>query len=98
MANLRMIDDAAVADDRVIDLRAVDLGAGQKAGTGKNGRDHVEEIETGQLGGDIEICLEEGANGADVLPVTLVDVGKDALLGDGAGMCVVSEVGVDCGE
>ena len=74
-----VIDDAAVGDDGMIDLRAVDLRAGQKARARENRRAHVEEIEARQLGGDIEVRFEERTDGSDVLPIALENIGEHAL-------------------
>src|SRR5436190_3806968 len=79
------IEDAAVGNDRVIDLANVGLGGGQKARARKDRRVHIEEIEAGQLGGDIEVGLEEVADGADVFPITLEDIGEDTILGAATG-------------
>ena len=72
----------------------IDLRGGQEARAGKDGRAHVEEIEPGELADKVEVGLEEGADGSNVLPVALEDVGEDAVLGDGAGDDVLAEVGV----
>ena len=65
------VENTAVGNHRMIQLGAIDLRARQKARTAENRRGHVEEIEARQFVGDIEVGLEESANGADVLPVTL---------------------------
>ena len=77
----------------MVDLRAVDLGAGQIARAGKDGRAHVEEIEARQFADEVEVRLEKCADGADVLPVALKDEGKNAAGLDGLGDNVLAEVG-----
>ena len=73
-----VVDDAAVGDDRLADRRAVDLAGGEETRVRVDGRGGVEEIELRHRVGELEIGVEEGADGADVLPVALVDVGVDA--------------------
>ena len=94
MSDAGMVDDAAVRDDRVIYMRPVYLGTRQETRTRKNGRGHVEEVETRQFGGDVQVGLEEGADGADVLPVTLIDVGDRRGAFYGTRDDVLAEVGV----
>src|SRR6185369_3335690 len=43
--NLRLIDNAAIRNQRMINLRPVDLGAREETRAAENGRAHVEEIE-----------------------------------------------------
>ena len=76
VVDVRAVDDAAVGNDGVVDLRAVDLGAGQIARTRKNRRAHVEEIETRQLGDQIQVGLEKRTDRADVFPIALKDIGE----------------------
>ena len=78
---------------RVVNLRAVDLGAGQIARARKNRRAHVEEIEARQFGNQIQVRLEKGADGADVLPIALKDVGENAVRFDGVRDDVLAEIG-----
>ena len=87
------VEDAAVGNHRVIDLGAVDLRAGQEARPAEDRRGHVEEVEARQLVGDVEVGLEEGADGPDVLPVALEDEGEDAQVLDGVGDDVLAEIG-----
>ena len=54
----RVVDDAAVGDERVVNLGAVDLRAGQKARARKNGRAHVKKIEARQFGHQVKIRRE----------------------------------------
>ena len=42
----------------MVDLRAVDLGAGQEAGAAENRRAHVEEVEAGEFVADVEVGLD----------------------------------------
>ena len=88
-----VIDDAAVGDDGVVNLRAVDLGAGQEARTGKNRRAHVEEIEARQFGSQLQVCLEEVADRPDVLPIALINIGENAVRVDGVRDDVLAEIG-----
>ena len=95
LADGRMVDDAAVGNDGVIDLRPIDLRSRQKTRAGENRRAHVEEIEARQLGSEIEVRFEEGADGSDVLPVALENIGEHAMGFDGAGMmCLPKSVKV----
>ena len=93
VANPGAVDDAAVGNDGVVHLGTVDLGAGQIAGPGENGRAHVEEIEARQLGDEVEIRLEKVPDGSDVLPIALINVGEDPVRVDGLGDDVLAEVG-----
>ena len=89
----RVVDDAAVGNHRVVNLRAVDFGAGQKARAAENRRVHVKEIEARQFGNEIEVRLEKRADGADVLPIALKNVGENAARLDGLGNDVLAEIG-----
>src|SRR5262245_25320127 len=71
IGNAGVIENAAVGNHGVFDVRAVDLGPGKKTRTGEDRRGHVKKVEPRQLGGDIDVRFEEGADRADVLPVTL---------------------------
>ena len=79
LADLREVHDATVGNDRVIDQRTVHLRGGQEAWARINRRGHVEEIEARQIGGDIQIRLEERADRPDVLPVTLENMRRNAV-------------------
>src|SRR5215510_6628782 len=92
MADVGVVDNAAVADHGMIDLRAVDLAAGQEARARKNRRDHVVKIKTRQLAGGIDVSFKKAADGADVLPVALEDVSKDAMFFDEARDDVLAEI------
>ena len=93
VGDARAVDDAAVGNDGVVNLRAVDLGAGQIARAAENRRAHVEEIEPRQFGDQVQVGLEKRADGADVLPVTLKDVGENAVRVDGVRDDVLAEIG-----
>src|SRR5687768_8990720 len=88
-----MVDNASIRDDRVIDVRAIDLRGGQKARTGENRRSHIEEVEFRQLGHEVEIGLEKIANGSDVFPIVLEDVGKNAMCFDRVRDDMLAEIG-----
>src|ERR1044071_3605363 len=87
-----MVEDAAVRDDGMIDLRAIDFRARQKARTAEDRGRHVKEIETWQFTGDIQIRLEKGANRADVFPISLKNIREHSLLGDGCRDDVLAEI------
>jgi len=61
VGDLCAVDDAAVGDERVVNVRAVDLGAGQITRPRKDRCAHVEEIEARQFGDEIQVRLEERA-------------------------------------
>ena len=90
---MAVAEDAAVGDDGVIDGRPVDLGRRHEARARVNGGGHVEEIEAGQVGREVQVGLEEGADRPDILPVTLVNVGKDLQILDRLGNDVFAEIG-----
>src|SRR5579884_3694551 len=92
IVNPRVIDDATIGHHRMINLRAVDLRAGQKARARKHRRAHVKEIETRQFGSDVQVRLEKRADGPDVLPIALVHIGKNAMGLDGVGDDVFSKI------
>src|SRR5258706_436979 len=92
MTDIRVVDNAAVRNNRVIDMRAIDLRAGQPARSGKNRRAHIKKVEARQLGSHVEIGIEERADRPHVLPVTLEDVGIHVETGDGRWDYVPSEV------
>src|SRR5271156_6457439 len=75
--NARVIDDAAVGNHGVVNLRAVDFRAGQIAWPRKNRRAHVKEIEARQFGNEIKVRVEKRADGANVFPVALENVGEN---------------------
>src|ERR1041385_5607436 len=74
------IQDAAIGDDRVINLRSIDLTARQEAWPTKDRRAHVKKIKPRQLIGYIQISLEKGADGPDVLPISLKHIGENAIV------------------
>src|SRR5204862_2370222 len=88
-----VVENAAVGNDRMINLRAVDFRAGQKARPAEDGGGHVEKVEARQFIGDIEVGLEEGADGADVFPVALEERGEDAQAWDDLGNSSFAEIG-----
>ena len=88
-----VIEDAPIGNHRVIDLRAVDFRAGQKARPGENRRAHIKEIESRQLARKVQVCLEKCPDGADILPVSLKNIREHALTGDRAGNDVFAEIG-----
>src|SRR5438552_490413 len=71
MADRSAIDDAAIRNDRMINLCAIDFRARQKAGTAENRRAHVEEIEARQFIRNIQVRFKKGADGSDIFPITL---------------------------
>src|ERR1700722_6261279 len=92
--DMRLVDDAAVGNDGVIDLRRVDLGGRQKARAGENRSAHVEKIEPRQLRHQVQAGLEVRANRPHVLPVSLENKGLQFVRVDGVGNDVLAEVGV----
>src|SRR5205823_6335059 len=59
VADVRMVDNAAVRHDGVVDLRAIDLRSRQESWPAEDRRAHIEEIETWQLRRTIEIRVKE---------------------------------------
>lgn len=76
VTDLRAIDDAAITKNGVVNSRAVNFTGGQKARAREDGRGHIEEIKLGQLAGRIKISIEKRFNRADILPITLIYIGK----------------------
>ena len=92
LANAGSVDDAAVGDDGLVNRRPVDLRGRQKTRARVDRRLHLEEVKLWQRRGHVQVGLEEGANRADVLPVTLVHMGVDGVRVDGARDDVLAEV------
>src|ERR1043166_4311471 len=59
MTDVRVVDNAAVRNNRVVDVRAIDLRAGQPARARKNWRAHIKKVEARQFRSHIEIRIEE---------------------------------------
>ena len=74
MRNCRAVDNAAVRNDRVIDLRTVNFRTRQEAWSAENRGAHIEKVEARQFTGQIQVCLEEGADGSYVFPITLKNI------------------------
>src|SRR5262252_4498889 len=89
-----MIENASVRDNGVVDLCPIDLRGGQEARPCENGRAHVKEVKPRQFLSEIEVRLEKRADCADILPVTLKDVGEDARFLDSVGDDVLAEIRV----
>ena len=66
---------------------------GQETRAAENGRHHVKEIETGQFASEVEVGFEKGADGPNVLPVSLEDEGEHALILNGSRDDVFAEIG-----
>jgi len=77
----------------MVDLGPIDLRAGKEPGPREDGRLHVEEIEPGKLGGQLDVGLEEVPDSPDVLPVALVGESEDAVGMDRVGDDVLAEIG-----
>src|SRR5262249_10180162 len=92
VADFGAVNDAAVGNDRVVHLCAVDFRRGQEARSGEDRRAHVEKVEPRQLGGYVEIGLEKRADRSDVLPIPLKNVGEHTVCLNGAGDDVFAEV------
>lgn len=88
-----VIEDAAIGDEGLFHDCAVEFAGGEEARAGEDGGGHIEEVEAGQDFGESDIGIEEGADGADILPVALEDMGIDAVGFDGGGDDVFAEVG-----
>src|SRR5205085_6499466 len=82
-----------VRDDRMINLRPVNLRAGQKPRAAENGRAHIEKIETREFARYVQVGLEESANRPDVLPVALKHKGEHPVIGNGIGNDVSPKIG-----
>jgi hypothetical protein len=78
---VRVGEHAAIGDQSAADGGAVDLGGGQEAGMGE---DRCVELSKksncGTRLAEIQVGLEEVADGADVLPVAVEVVGMDAFV------------------
>ena len=93
LTDARAIDNASVRDDGLVDGGPVNLGSGQESRPGVNRSLHLKEVELWHCRGHVEIGLEESADGADVLPVTLVNKGVNPVSPDGSRDDVFPEVG-----
>ncbi len=87
-----MIDDTSIGNDGMVDFGAIDLRGRQKPRARKHRRAHVEKVEARQFRGHVDIGVEKGADGPDVLPITLEDIGEDAEVRDGRGNDMLAEV------
>src|ERR1035438_9865805 len=87
------LDNAAVGNDRMIDLGAVDFRARQKARAAEDRRGHVKEVEARQFVRDIDVGLEEGANGSNVLPIALEHKGEHAQILNSVGDNMFAKIG-----
>jgi len=92
VGDARLVDNAAVGDEHVINVSAVDFGAGQIPRAAENRRAHVEEVEPRQFRHEVEVRLEKRADGADVLPVALKNVGEHAARTDGVRDDVLAKI------
>src|SRR5437762_1448187 len=88
-----MVDDATIGDDGMVNLGAIDLGAGKEPGPAEDGRSHVEEIEARQFTGDIEVRFKEIADRANVFPIALKHIREDAMCLNALRNDVLAEVG-----
>src|SRR6185503_8625553 len=71
ICDLRAIDDAAIADDRIIDLSLFDLRRWQIARACEDRRFSVKQIELRNLARQIQIRAIESTNRSDVFPVAI---------------------------
>src|SRR5688572_9581298 len=92
MLYFRVVDDATVGDDGVINFCAVDFRSGQKPGPGENRRAHIEEIKLRQLRNQVQVRLEKVPDRSDVLPVSLKNIRENAVRLDGAGNDMLPEI------
>src|SRR5690349_17849573 len=88
-----MIQNATFRNDGMIYLGAIDFRAWQKPWPAENRRAHVEKIESGQFIRDINVCLEKRTNRADILPISLINVGENSQVFDSSGNDILSEIG-----
>src|SRR6516164_6594553 len=77
----------------MIDLCTIYLRPRQEPWPAEDGRAHVKEVESGKFVGDVEVCFEESANGADVFPVTLEEVRINPEVFNGLGNDMLAKVG-----
>src|ERR1051325_3652955 len=77
MADIGRIDDAAIRDNGGVNLRAIDFRCRQKPGPTENRSAHVEEIELRQFGCAVDVRVEKRANGSDVFPIALKNIGEN---------------------
>src|ERR1022692_2443117 len=90
--DLGAVHDAALGDERVMDVAPLDLGRGEKSGVRVDGVLLVVEIKGRDRLAQRQIGLEIGLDGSDVLPVAAVDVRLNALARHGVGDDVPPEV------
>ena len=89
----RIGDDAPLSGKRAVHLRPVQLGGRQVPGMGVDGLVLVVKIELGIDAGQVQVRLVEAADGSDVLPIAVVDVGLDLARLDGHGDDLLAKVG-----
>src|SRR5215831_3085803 len=77
----------------MIDLGTIYLRPRKEPWPAENRRAHVEEVEAGKFVSDVEVCFEECANSADVLPVPLEDVRINPKVFNGLGNDMLAKVG-----
>ena len=73
------VQDAALGDQRALDVAAFQLRRGKEARVGVDGVLRVVEIKRRDRVAQRQVGLEVGLDGPDVLPVAAVDVGLHAL-------------------
>src|SRR2546426_808374 len=93
MTDVRVVDDATVRDDSMVNLRPIDLRARQKTRAAEDRRAHVEKIEARQLRRTVQIRFKERADRSDVLPIALKHIGKDAQIRNGNGNDMFAKIG-----
>src|SRR3954466_4889547 len=98
MADAGRINDAAVRNDRVVDLGTINFGRGQKPRAAENRSAHIKKIELRKLGRAIDVRFEKRANRSDVFPVALENVREDPEIGNSQWDDMLAEVGVSVFE
>ena len=73
--NSAVRDGAAVRDDGILHVALLNLGRGEEAGRGVDGRAGIIELELGRVLSKREVRLKERLDGSDVLPVIVEEVG-----------------------
>src|ERR1044071_358681 len=77
----------------MVDLGSVDLAPWQKAWPAEDRRAHVEKVKPRQFIGHIQVGLEKGPDGSNVLPISLKYIRENAITGDGVRYDIAAEIG-----
>ena len=93
-----MANDATFTDDRLIDLRSIDLAGGQKSRMGINGIEVIKKVVGWNRLGQGQVRLKECSHGSNVLPVALKNIGENFVFIEGGRNDVFAEIVVSIVE